>query len=125
MKSVFEDAKQRLQKLGKLSGASNRVIESLSRPKSTLCVSLPVQMDDGSTQYFEAYRCQYSSLLGPCKGGVRYHPNISQDEVQSLALWMTIKCAVVDLPFRGGKGGIIVDPKNYPVLNLKDYPGLI
>ena len=119
MKSVFEDAKNRLHKLGKLSGVSERVIDSLSRPKSTLYASLPVLMDDGSTQYFEAYRCQYSSLLGPCKGGIRFHPNVTQGEVQALGLWMTIKCAVVDLPYGGGKGGVIVDPKKLSRLELE------
>ena len=119
MKSVYDDARKRLHKLGKLSGVSNRVIESLSRPNSTLCASLSVLMDDGSTEYFEAYRCQYSSLLGPCKGGIRYHPNVSQDEVQALALWMTIKCAVVDLPYGGGKGGVNVDPKKLSRLELE------
>ena len=119
MKSVFEEAKQRLQQLGELSGVSHRVIESLSRPKAILCASLPVLMDDGSTSYFEAYRCHYSSLLGPCKGGIRFHSNVSQDEVQALALWMTIKCAVVDLPFGGGKGGVIVDPKKLSRMELE------
>ena len=119
MKSVFDDARKRLHKLGKLSGVSDRVIDSLSRPKSTLCASLPVLMDDGSTQFFEAFRCQYSSLLGPCKGGIRFHPNVSQDEVQALALWMTIKCSLVNLPFGGGKGGVIVDPKQLSRLELE------
>ncbi len=111
MSSVFSDARQRLHTLGQLSGISAAVIESLSRPKATLCTSLSILMDDGSTQYFDAYRCQYSSHLGPCKGGIRFHSNVSQDEIQALALWMTIKCAVVDLPFGGGKGGVNVDPK--------------
>ena len=119
MKSVFEDAKKRLHKLGKLSGMSNRVIASLSRPRSILCASLSVIMDDGSIEYFDAYRCQYSSLLGPCKGGIRFHPDVSQDEVQALALWMTIKCAVVDLPYGGGKGGVSVDPKKLSRLELE------
>ncbi|RDH81472.1 MAG: glutamate dehydrogenase [endosymbiont of Galathealinum brachiosum] len=119
MPSVFHDARERLKSLGKLSGISATVIESLSRPRSTLCSSLPVLMDDGSTQYFDAYRCQYSSHLGPCKGGIRFHPNVSQDEVQALALWMTIKCAVVDLPFGGGKGGVNVDPKTLSRMELE------
>lgn len=119
MKSIFEDARTRLHKLGKMSGVSERVIDSLSQPKSTLCTSLPVIMDDGSTQYFEAYRCQYSSLLGPCKGGIRFHPSVTQDEVQALGLWMTIKCAVVELPFGGSKGGVIVDPKKLSRLELE------
>lgn len=119
MSSVFADARQRLQRLGKSSGISAAVIESLSHPKATLCVTLPVLMDDGSTQYFEAYRCQYSSHLGPCKGGIRFHPHVTQDEVQALALWMTIKCAVVDLPYGGGKGGVSVNPKKLSRMELE------
>jgi len=119
MVSVFADARKRLKTLGKLSAVCEEVIESLSRPKATLCVSLPVLMDDGSTDYFEAYRCQYNAYLGPCKGGIRFHPNVTQDEVQALALWMTIKCAVVDLPYGGGKGGVCVDPKKLSRMELE------
>jgi glutamate dehydrogenase (NADP+) len=119
MPSVFADARQRLQKLGQSSGISAPVIDSLSRPKATLCSSLSVLMDDGSTQYFDAFRCQYSSHLGPCKGGIRFHPNVTQDEVQALALWMTIKCAVVDLPYGGGKGGVSVNPKSLSRMELE------
>ena len=86
MSSVFAGARKRLQNMGKLSGISIPVIESLSRPKATHCASLPILMDDGSTQYFDAYRCQYSAHLGPCKGGIRFHPQVTQDEVQALAL---------------------------------------
>jgi len=111
MSSVFAGARKRLQHLGKLSGVSKPVIENLSRPKATHCASLSILMDDGSAQYFDAYRCQYSAHLGPCKGGIRFHPKVTQDEVQALALWMTIKCAVVDLPYGGAKGGVSVDPK--------------
>lgn len=119
MSSVFNDARKRLKILGELSGISTPVIDSLSRPKATLCASLPVLMDDGSTEYFEAYRCQYSSHLGPCKGGIRFHPKVSQDEVQALALWMTIKCAVVDLPYGGAKGGVSVNPKRLSRMELE------
>ncbi len=119
MQSVFNNARTRLQQLGKVAGVSQEVIESLSRPKATLCSSISVLMDDGSTQYFDAYRCQYSSLLGPCKGGIRFHPNVTQDEVQALALWMTIKCSVVDLPYGGGKGGVTVDPKHLSRMELE------
>lgn len=119
MQTVFDGAKLRLKQLGELSGVSAHVIESLSRPKQTLCASIPVLMDDGSTEYFDAYRCHYSALLGPCKGGIRYHPGVTQDEVQALALWMTIKCAVVDLPYGGGKGGVTVDPKRLSRMELE------
>lgn len=82
----------------------------IAAPERTLEVSIPVKMDDGSTKVFTGYRSQHSTVLGPAKGGVRYHQNVSMDEVKTLAFWMTCKCAVAGLPYGGGKGGIIVDP---------------
>ena len=84
--------------------------EVLRRPRRALSLSLPVKMDDGSIKVFDGYRVQHNSARGPCKGGIRYHPNVSLDEVKALASWMTWKCAVVDLPFGGAKGGIVCDP---------------
>lgn len=109
--SVFKDALNSLNKLGEEAEVSERLLRSLSRPKALMYSSLPVLMDDGSTRYFDAYRCQYNSLLGPCKGGIRFHQNVSQEEVMALSLWMTIKCSVVNLPLGGGKGGVVVNPK--------------
>lgn len=82
----------------------------IAHPERTLEVSIPVKMDDGTTRVFTGYRSQHSTVLGPAKGGVRYHQNVSMDEVKTLAFWMTCKCAVAGLPYGGGKGGIIVDP---------------
>jgi glutamate dehydrogenase (NAD(P)+) len=87
------------------------VVERLRHPKRTLKVSLPVKMDDGSVKVFEGYRVQHNVDRGPAKGGIRYHPSVDLDEVQALAFWMTMKCAVVNLPYGGAKGGVIVDPK--------------
>ena len=84
--------------------------EVLRRPHRWLTISLPIKMDDGSIQMFEGYRVQHSSARGPCKGGIRYHPGVTLDEVKALASWMTWKCAVVNIPFGGAKGGIICDP---------------
>ena len=72
-------------------------------------VAIPVEMDDGSIQVFEGYRVQHSSVRGPYKGGIRYHQNVDMDEVKALAAWMSFKCAVVDIPYGGGKGGVTVD----------------
>ncbi len=117
--TVYKNALSRLKYLGELAEIPQPVIASLSRPSATLCSSISVLMDDGSTEYFEAYRCHYSSLLGPCKGGIRFHPNVNQDEVQALALWMTIKCALVELPYGGAKGGVAVDPKRLSRMELE------
>ena len=90
--------------------ASTRAV--LSTPKRQLIVSIPVKMDGGDVQVFEGYRVQHNIARGPCKGGIRYHPNVTLDEVKALASWMTWKCATVGIPYGGGKGGVICDPKS-------------
>ena len=82
----------------------------LTRPKRQVVVSCPVQMDNGEIEVFTGYRVQYNTALGPAKGGIRYHPGVTLDEVTALAAWMTWKCAVAHIPFGGGKGGIVCDP---------------
>src|SRR2546423_8913881 len=82
----------------------------LTHPKRQVIVSCPVQMDNGEIEVFTGYRVQYNITLGPAKGGIRYHPDVSLDEVTALAAWMTWKCAVAHIPFGGGKGGVICDP---------------
>jgi len=82
----------------------------LTNPKRQITVSCPVLMDNGEIVVFTGYRVQYNITLGPAKGGIRYHPNVTLDEVTALAAWMTWKCAIAHIPFGGGKGGIIVDP---------------
>jgi glutamate dehydrogenase (NAD(P)+) len=91
----------------------------LRRPKRQLIVSIPTKMDDGSIKVFEGYRVQHNLARGPAKGGIRYHPNVTLDEVKALASWMTWKCATVNIPFGGGKGGIICDPKKMSLHELE------
>lgn len=98
---------------------SEDTLERLRLPKSVLKVSIPVRMDDGSLRTFPGYRVRYDDSRGPTKGGIRFHPQVNVDEVQSLAFWMTFKCAALDLPFGGGKGGITVDPKERSVAELE------
>src|SRR3979409_1335175 len=83
----------------------------LSKPKRELTVNFPVRMDDGTYKVFTGYRVQHSLTRGPAKGGIRYHQDVNLDEVRALAMWMTWKCATVGIPYGGGKGGVIVDPK--------------
>ena len=85
--------------------------EILKHPKRQLIVSIPIRMDDGNVRVFEGYRVQHNVARGPAKGGIRYHPNVTLDEVKALAMWMTWKCATVNIPYGGAKGGIICDPK--------------
>lgn len=109
--SLFEDASLRLEKATQYVNLSQDAIERLKYPKASLAVSIPVRMDDGQLRVFQGYRVRYDDTRGPTKGGVRFHPNVSLDEVQSLAFWMTFKCAALNLPFGGGKGGITLNPK--------------
>lgn len=109
--SLFEDARKRLDKALKYVSMSEDALRRLKYPKASLSVSIPVRMDNGSLKIFQGYRVRYDDTRGPGKGGVRYHPNVSIDEVQSLAFWMTFKCALLNLPFGGAKGGITLNPK--------------
>jgi glutamate dehydrogenase (NADP+) len=117
--SLLADAGKRLQAAMKYVSISEDAIERLKHPKFSLNVSIPVRMDDGSLKIFQGYRVRYDDNRGPGKGGVRYHPNVSMDEVQSLAFWMTFKCAVLNLPFGGAKGGITLNPKELSKLELE------
>ena len=82
----------------------------IKRARRATIVSLPIQLDDGSFKVFTGYRVQHSIVRGPAKGGIRFHPDVTLEEVEALAAWMTWKCAVVNIPFGGGKGGIACDP---------------
>lgn len=98
-----------LDKAANMLGLEEQDYVHLKYPERELKVSIPVEMDDGSIQVFEGYRVQHSSVRGPYKGGIRYHQDVDMDEVKALAGWMSFKCAVVDIPFGGGKGGVRVD----------------
>ncbi|MDE1855580.1 MAG: Glu/Leu/Phe/Val dehydrogenase, partial [Candidatus Micrarchaeota archaeon] len=102
---------EQLDRAGKAMKLEPFALERLRHPKRILTVSVPVKMDDGTVKVFEGYRIQHNMDRGPAKGGIRYHPQVSLDEVKALSFWMTMKCAVVNLPFGGAKGGIICDPK--------------
>lgn len=98
---------------------SEGVLERLKHPERTLETTLSVELEDGSLGTFKAFRSQFNSDRGPYKGGIRYHTDVSHDEVKALAGWMTYKCAVVDIPYGGGKGGIVIDPKEYTKTELE------
>jgi glutamate dehydrogenase (NADP+) len=117
--TLFADAMTRLDDALKHVSISADAIERLKFPKASLTVSIPVRMDDGSLQVFQGYRVRYDDTRGPTKGGVRFHPSVNLDEVQSLAFWMTFKCAALNIPFGGAKGGITVDPKALSKLELE------
>jgi glutamate dehydrogenase (NADP+) len=109
---MFHDVKERLEQAAETLGVHSDVMAVLRYPRETLCVSLPVRMDDGRIETFKGFRCRYSEVRGPTKGGIRFHPSVDIDEVMALAFWMTMKTAVVDLPYGGAKGGVAVDAKS-------------
>jgi len=108
--SIFNAMLQEFDGAARLLGLDPGIWKILTHPKRQITVSCPIQMDNGEIEVFTGYRVQYNITLGPAKGGIRYHPDVSLDEVTALAAWMTWKCAVAHIPFGGGKGGIICDP---------------
>ncbi|HYX30357.1 MAG TPA: Glu/Leu/Phe/Val dehydrogenase [Pyrinomonadaceae bacterium] len=108
----FEISKQQFNRAADYLELEESMRSVLRNAKRQLIVSIPVKMDGGETKVFEGYRVQHNIARGPAKGGIRYHPNVSLDEVKALASWMTWKCATVGIPYGGGKGGIICDPKS-------------
>lgn len=109
---VIKDALNKL-------GYDEAMYDLLKEPLRMLHVRIPVKMDDGTTKVFTAYRAQHNDAVGPTKGGVRFHPMVSEDEVKALSMWMTLKCGIVDLPYGGGKGGIICDPRQMSMGELE------
>jgi glutamate dehydrogenase (NAD(P)+) len=113
----FELAKLQLGRVGEIFDIDPNLVRVLSKCKKAIEVSIPVQMDDGSISVFTGYRVTHNIARGPSKGGIRYHPDVTLDEVKALAMWMTWKCALMGLPFGGAKGGVICDPK---ILSTKE-----
>jgi glutamate dehydrogenase len=107
----FEIVQYEIKKACDKLNLSDSVYEILKEPERVLIVSIPIKMDDGSTKTFIGYRSQHSTAIGPAKGGVRFHPDVSLDEVKVLSTWMTFKCSVVGIPYGGAKGGVICNPK--------------
>jgi glutamate dehydrogenase (NADP+) len=116
---LFRDARRRLNKAIQYFPISPDVEEQLKYPKSSLAVSVVIRMDNGARRAFKGFRVRYDDSRGPAKGGIRYHQNVTLDEVMALAFWMTFKCAVVGIPFGGAKGGICVDTKELTKTELE------
>ncbi len=110
--SAWEQALFQLDQAARIMNLDPNVHEVLRYPKRTLEVAVPTRMDDGSVRVFTGYRVHHNTSRGPSKGGIRYHPGVTLEEVKALAMWMTWKCAVVSIPYGGAKGGIVVDPKS-------------
>jgi glutamate dehydrogenase (NAD(P)+) len=115
----FEIAKQQFDRAADYLELEESMRNVLRSAKRQLIVSIPVKMDGGETKVFEGYRVQHNIARGPAKGGIRYHPNVTLDEVKALASWMTWKCATVNIPYGGGKGGVVCDPKSLSINELE------
>lgn len=100
-------------------GFGEDMIELLKEPMRVLTVRIPVRMDDGHVKVFTGYRAQHNDAVGPTKGGVRFHPDVNEEEVKALSIWMSLKCGIADLPYGGGKGGIICDPRKMSLRELE------
>ena len=107
----YEIAQNQLRLVARAFSIDDNLVQVLSRCKKSVAVSIPVTMDDGHIRVFEGYRVTHNVARGPSKGGIRYHPDVTLDEVRALAMWMTWKCALMGIPFGGAKGGVICDPK--------------
>ena len=116
---LFADALKRLDLAAKYAKVDPETLLRLRQPKQFLEVSIPVRLDNGSLRIFTGYRCKYDDTRGPAKGGIRFHQDVSISEIKALAFWMTFKCAVAGLPFGGGKGGVIVDPRELSMAELE------
>ncbi len=118
-KSLLSDAQSRMAGIFDRLEVDDDVRRQLGQPRRTHQAAIPVRMDDGSLQVFNGWRIQYDQSRGPCKGGIRFHPDVEADEVATLSFWMVLKCAVVNLPFGGAKGGVQVDPKSLSRMELE------
>ncbi|WP_254767626.1 glutamate dehydrogenase GdhB [Salinilacihabitans rarus] len=110
--TAVETARRQLERAAAHLDVDEGVLERLRHPDSVYRVAIPLERDDGSTEVLTGYRAHHDDVRGPYKGGLRYHPDVTEDECVGLSMWMTWKCAVMDIPFGGGKGGVVVDPKD-------------
>lgn len=110
-KDPYEMAIEQLEHVAKIMNLDKGIVKYLKKPKRSIEVAIPVIMDNGEIEVFMGYRVHHNDVRGPCKGGIRYHPSVTLNEVKALAMWMTWKTAVVNLPYGGAKGGVVCDPK--------------
>jgi len=113
------NAREQIKGACEVLGYKEEVYESLKDPQRFFEISIPVRMDNGEVKYFKGFRSQHNDAIGPTKGGLRFHPLVTGDEVKALSTWMTFKCSVAGIPYGGGKGGITLDPKDYSAAELE------
>src|SRR3989338_5210699 len=119
MSNPLVDALAQLKSAAVIAGIEPNILQKLARPQRVLEATAKLMCDDGSVTLVSIYRVQHNNARGPFKGGIRFHPSVNLAEVKALALWMAIKCAVVNIPFGGGKGGAAIDPKKLSATELE------
>ena len=117
--NAYQNALKQLTTAAEIINLDKKILKKLNQPDKIAQADLSVQMDNGQEKKFLAYRVQYDNSRGPYKGGIRFHHEVNLDEVKALSLWMAIKCAVVDIPLGGAKGGVVVDPKILSQLEIE------
>jgi glutamate dehydrogenase/leucine dehydrogenase len=111
MSNPYKNACQQLEKIAKILKLDKKMVEKLKKHQNLIKVNLKIKLDNGTFKTFKAFRAQHNNVKGPYKGGIRFHPQVTEDEVKALSMWMTWKCSVVGIPYGGGKGGVICNPK--------------
>lgn len=119
MLNPYQNAVSQLKQVAEILNLEPKILDKLKAPKNLIKTDLKVKMDSGKTKTFKAFRSQHNNALGPFKGGIRFHPQVSEAEVKALSMWMTWKCSLVGVPFGGGKGGVICDPKKLSKTELE------
>src|SRR5262249_42038676 len=117
--NLFKIATRQVDKAMQLIGLEQHIAEILAQPKNEIITNFPVRLDDGTMKLFKGYRVQHNNVLGPYKGGIRYHHEANLDEMKALAAWMTYKTALHEIPFGGAKGGIKIDPRQHSAAELE------
>ena len=119
MTDIFAETKKSILAISKKFNLDKNAVEEFLEPNRVVEVKIPVKLKNGKTKVFKGFRSQQNNKLGPYKGGIRFHPQVTKEEVMTLSLWMSLKCAVADIPYGGGKGGVIVNPSDLSLAELE------
>ena len=115
--SIVNIVNRQIKNAARIINLDDNILKILQKPKNLISFNYPIRLQNGNIEIMSGYRIQHNNMLGPYKGGIRFHPSVSIDECSSLASWMTFKCALQDIPYGGGKGGLSIDPNNYSKKN--------
>ena len=119
---IIQMIHQQINNISKFIQINDNVLQLISKPKQLISLNFPVKLKNGNIEILSGFRVQHNNILGPYKGGIRFHPDISLQESEALASWMTFKCALQTLPYGGAKGGLAIDPNNYDIALASLWP---